>query len=384
MSMKIVIITDSYLPTRDGVVTTVVTTKKELEEMGHTVKVIAPDPGKDLREEGTVYFPAVSFKKYKGYYLPLFRSNKIEIIKELDPDIIHIYGAALMAIKGLTASRTLKIPAVATYVTSVGEVINDYSPIKLPADIMDKLVWIYLRSLLKRPAAVIVPTQPIEEELNGRGVRAKRIERIHIGVDIERFRRNEEEGKRIRTKHGLEGKKVAVCAGRLSAEKNIGLLIRAMEHVDDSVVLMIVGKGPMENELKQQVKDAALDRRVIFTGFVPDDELVSYYSAADITVSCSEFETQGLTTLEAMACGLPAACADARAFTETIENGVNGHRFGSSEKECAEAMTFCLENSERLSAGARMTAERYSLRETAVKLERLYKDVADAGIRRVR
>ena len=373
--MKIVLITDSYLPTRDGVVTTVITTKKELEAMGHHVTVIAPDPGKDEREEGVIYFPATGFKKYKGYYLPVFRSNKIEIIKKIGPDIIHIYGAALMAIKGLIASRTLKIPTVTTYITSVGEVINDYSPIKLPPDIMDKLVWTYLRGFLKRPGAVIVPTQPIADELVMKGVRTKRLERIHIGVDTERFRRDAEAGRAIRSRHVIGSKKVLICAGRLSAEKNVGLLIRSMRLIGDDVILLIVGKGPAEQELRQLVKETDTGDKVIFTGFVPDDELTAYYSAADVTVSCSQFETQGLTTLEAMSCGLPAACANARAFAETIEDGVNGYRFEQNEESCASAIMKCLSNAEAMSAGARMTAERYSIRETAVKLEKLYEDV---------
>jgi len=373
--MKIAIVTDSYLPTRDGVVTTVLTTKRELEEMGHHVTVIAPDPGKEHREEGTIYFPAMKFKKYKGYYLPVFKSNKIEIIKKLDPDVIHVYGVAFMAIKGLLASRALKIPSVVTYITSVGEVINDYSPIKLPEEIMEKLVWIYLRQLLKRPSAVIVPTQPIVEELNSHNTKIKRIEKIHIGVDAERFRRDEEGGRKIRERYGIKDKKVLICAGRLSAEKNTDLLINSMKTIDDAV-LLIVGKGPMEDELKQLAKDENVEDRVIFTGFVPDDELVAYYSAADVTISCSRFETQGLTTLEAMACGLPAACANARSFTETIVDGVNGFKFESNEKDCADAIRYCIDNAERMSAEARRTAEKYSIRETVIKLEKLYADVS--------
>ncbi|MDR0791587.1 MAG: glycosyltransferase [Methanomassiliicoccaceae archaeon] len=375
ITMKIAFITDSYIPTVDGVVTAVVTIKKELEDMGHSVTVIAPDPGKDKREEGTIYFPAISFKKYKGYFLPIFRSNKIELIKDLDPDIIHIYGEALMSIKGLIASRTLKIPSVATYVTSVGEVINDYSPIRLPAPIMDRLVWTYLRSFLKRPSALIVPTRPIAEELIGHGVKAKRLETIHIGVDVKRFTRNEEDGNRIREKHNVASKRVVICAGRLSSEKNIDLLIRSMRSVDGNTVLIIVGKGPMDAELRQLSKDLGLDEKVIFTGFVPDEELVAYYSAADIAASCSKFETQGLTTLEAMSCGLPTACADARAFIEFVKDGVNGQRFTSDEKSCSGAIMKCLNDKEKLSAGARATAEAYSIRETAVKLERLYEEI---------
>jgi 1,2-diacylglycerol 3-alpha-glucosyltransferase len=373
--MRIVMITDSYVPTVDGVVTTVVTTRKKLEDMGHEVTVIAPDPGEEFREDGVIYFPAMAFKQYKGYYLPIFRSNKIEVIKDLKPDIIHIYGAALMALKGMISSYTLGIPSVATYITSIRDVVSTYSPIRLPEEIMDKLVQIYIRAFLRRPHAVIVPTQPIAEELDDQRVVTKRLERIHIGVDTERFRRDEDGGRKIRERYGIAGKKVLICAGRLSAEKNIDLLIRSMGRTDDDTVLIIAGKGPMEQELRQISGDLGLDGKVIFAGFVPDEELVAYYSAADVSASGSRFETQGLTTLEAMACGLPAACADAKAFRETVEDGVNGYRFENNEESCASAIIGCLDNVKDMSPNARRTAEIYSIRETAVKLEKLYLDI---------
>jgi len=373
--MRILLITDSYRPTTDGVVTTVVTTRKELTEMGHEVFVIAPDPGEKYREPDVIYFPATRFKKYDGYYLPIFRSNKIEIIEKIKPDIIHIYGVALMALKGLIASRTLKIPSVMTYITMVDEAISSYSPIRLPSDILGKLAWIYLRNFVKRPSAVIVPTEPIAEELGSRNVVTKRLEVIHIGVDTSKFVRVPEMGKAIRERHGITGKKVLICAGRLSAEKNIDMLIRSVRLLDDETVLMIVGKGPMEQHLKQLATDLELNDRIIFTGFVPHDELIAYYSAADITVSCSKFETQGLTTLEAMSCGLPAACCNGRAFKEVIRNDENGRLFGDTEEECASAVNRCLNDLQILSEGARATAERYSLKRTAELLESLYSDV---------
>ena len=373
--MRILMITDSYRPTTDGVVTTVVTTRKELTEMGHEVFVIAPDPGKEYREPDVIYFPAIRFRKYDGYYLPIFRSNKIEIIDRIKPDIIHIYGVALMALKALIAAHTLRIPTVMTYITMVDEAISAYSPIKLPPDILGKLAWIYLRNFVKRPSAVIVPTEPIAEELGTRNVVTKRLEVIHIGVDTSKFIRVPEKGLEIRERHGLTDKKVLICAGRLSAEKNIDMLIRSVGLLDDDTRLMIVGKGPMEQHLKQLTADLGLNDRVIFTGFVPHEELIWYYSAADITVSCSKFETQGLTTLEAMSCELPAACCNGRAFKEVIRNGENGQLFGDTEEECASAINYCLSDLHKLSRGARATAERYSMKRTAELLESLYLDV---------
>ena len=64
--------TDSYFPTRDGVVTSICTIKESLEELGHEVFIIAPEPEKEKRQEGVYYFKAVKFKSYDGYYVPIF------------------------------------------------------------------------------------------------------------------------------------------------------------------------------------------------------------------------------------------------------------------------------------------------------------------------
>ena len=115
--MRIAIITDSYLPTTDGVVTAVLTTRRSLEALGHTVFIIAPDPGPEYREEGVYYFPAKKLRTYDGYYVPIFPSEKVTLLKKLKPDIIQVRGVALMAVKALIASKQLGIPVVITYDT---------------------------------------------------------------------------------------------------------------------------------------------------------------------------------------------------------------------------------------------------------------------------
>ena len=374
--MRIALVTDSYYPTKDGVVVAVETVQAELISMGHDVVVFAPDPGEEFRREGVVYFRAMKFKKYPDYFLPIYRSNKIEEIRKFNPDVIHLYGVAFMVLKGLIASRALKIPAVITYVTSVSEVVGMYSPIKLPEPVLRKLSWIYVRNLLKRPAVLVVPTHPIAKELEENGVVPKRLEVIHIGIDAERFRRDPEAGLTVKKKYGLENKRVIICAGRLSGEKRTDILIRSMKLLEDDISLLIVGKGPVGDELRNLTTDLGLNDRVKFAGFVPDDELVAHYSAADMAASCSVFETQGLTTLEAMGCELPAACANGRAFTEVIKNGVNGYLFEQSEEECAEAIRKCFAEHDQISTGARRTAEENSMRATAEKLEAVYRSIS--------
>ncbi|MDR3206321.1 MAG: glycosyltransferase [Candidatus Methanoplasma sp.] len=371
--MRIAMVTDSYLPTRDGVATAVVTLRKALEDLGHTVFVIAPDPGEEHREAGVVYFPAIRFKRYPEYFIPLFRSNKIEVIRDLNVDVIHIYGITFMALKALIASRTLKIPSVATYLTNVADTMQYYSPLPLPANLQGKLAWIYMRNFLKRPHCVIALTKATLDEFRENGARTKRTEVVPIGIDADRFRTGLD-GSPIRRRYGLEGKRAVICVGRVSYEKNTEVLIRAVKHLPDDVVLMIVGRGPALEEMKDLAEREG-GGRIVFTGFVPDDELPLHYSAADAVASASRFETQGLTIVEAMACGLPAACADGRAFLDVVEEGVNGHLFGNTPEECAAAVIKCLDGKESMAAAARATAETYSMEAVGRRLASVYESL---------
>ena len=319
--MRIVIMTDSYLPTIDGVVTAVLVTRRCLEALGHKVFIVAPDPGPEFREEGVYYFRAVKLRTYSGYYVPLFPSNKVELLKQLKPDIIHVRGVAFMAEKALIAGHELGIPVVITYDTAVTEVVDQYSPIKLPKNTLRELTKRYLKIMLGRSDAVIVPTESIEKELlNSIGVQPKKIAVIPTGIDTEKFSKTDA-GAALREKYGLTGKRILLYVGRLSVEKNLPLLIRALHELPEDIHLLIVGSGPSRDELEGLVEELGLDERVTFVGYLHDQDLVDHYSCADSFVSPSMFETQGFTVQEAMSCGLPVACARARAYAQLVKDG---------------------------------------------------------------
>ena len=367
--------TDSYRPTTDGVVTAVLVTRRVLEELGHTVFIIAPDPGEEYREEGVHYFRAVKFRSYPGYFVPLFPSDQSDLIRKLKPDVIHIRGVAFMAVKALIASHNTGVPTVLTYDTMVTDVIEQYSPIKLPKNVLVGGASKYIRFLLKRPDAVAVPTPSTGRELTEViGARPRRMEVIPTGIDTDHFSRSDA-GPAIREKYGLTGKRIVIYVGRLSYEKNIDLLIRSMKLMDEDVVLMVVGQGPAGDSLHELVEKEGLSDRVVFTGYIFDQALVDHYSCADAFASASVFETQGFTVQEAMSCGLPVACGNGRAFTDFIVNGENGYLFDLTEEDCARAMNLALNAPEDVRARSKETALAYGLKPTTERLVKLYEEV---------
>ena len=207
--------TDSWYPTRDGVVTSITIIKESLEALGHEVFIIAPEPEKEARQEGVYYFPAVRFRSYEGYYVPILPSNKMEILRKINPDVIHIHGVATMAVRALICSHELRIPTVMTFHTMVDDAAKYYSPIKLPPETMERLIWMYLRQILKRVDVVVTPTACIGRELESHGARCRNLVTIPTGTDVAKFHPGIPCDE-IRRRHGLEGKKVAIHVGRIS------------------------------------------------------------------------------------------------------------------------------------------------------------------------
>ena len=369
VDMRIAMMTDSYFPTRDGVVTSICTIKESLEELGHEVFIIAPEPEKEYRQEGVYYFKSIRFKSYDGYYVPIFPSNKIEILKEIDPDVIHIHGVATMALRGLVCGHTLKLPTVMTFHTMVDDAAQYYSPIKLPPETMNRLIWIYLRQILKRMDVVVTPTSCIGAEIISHGAECRNMVTVPTGAKTEVFHPGLPYDDLV-ARYGLEGKRIIVHVGRVSYEKDIDMVIRAMSKVDAH--LLIVGKGPAKEDMERLVRELGLEDKITFTGFVSDEELPRFYNMADMVISASKFETQGLTILEAMATGKPVACRNGRAFAEIVEDGVNGYLFDDDEG-CVDAINRCLNAPEDVRRASFQTAMENSRARSIEKYVEAYK-----------
>lgn len=350
--LRIAMMTDSYFPTRDGVVSSICIIKESLEKMGHEVFIIAPEPEKEYRQEGVYYFPAKRFKSYEGYYVPIYPSNKRKMLKEIDPDVIHIHGVATMAVRGLCAGKALKIPTVMTFHTMVDDAAAFYSPIKLKPETMSKYIWIYLRQILKRMDVVVTPTRCIATELEGHGAHCRNLLDIPTGANTDVFRPGLECSD-LRERYGMDGVRTILHVGRVSFEKEIDMVIRAVSRIDAQ--LLIAGKGPAKEDLERLVAEMGLGDKVRFLGFVPDEELPRLYNAVDMVVSASKFETQGLTILEAMASGKPVACRNGRAFAEIVQDGVNGYLFDDDDG-CVQAIERCLEAPEDVRKASYATA----------------------------
>lgn len=125
--------------------------------------------------------------------------------------------------------------------------------------------------------------------------------------------------KNIREKYGIEGDFI-LYVGTLQPRKNLGRLIEALAQLEDkNLKLVIVGKkGWLYEEIFQKVKDLGLIGRVIFTGFVPDEDLPAFYQKAQCFVLVSLYEGFGLPVLEAMYYRCPVVASNISSLPEVV------------------------------------------------------------------
>ncbi len=211
-----------------------------------------------------------------------------------------------------------------------------------------------------------------------------RIELVPCGVDLSRFRPLGRAAARHQL--GINGHKVLLFVGRIEALKGVGLLLHTTAHLEtDAEVQVIVvgsdgdGSGELDR-LRRLADDLDVGKSVEFVGRVPQEQLAWYYSAADVCVVPSFYESFGLAALESMACGTPVVASRVGGLSTIVEHGRTGYL---KSWRCPEAFAHSLEmilsnRSLRDSMGlaARRRAETLSWDQVAARLLELYLSLA--------
>lgn len=177
---------------------------------------------------------------------------------------------------------------------------------------------------------IVAPSDRVNQTLRGYGVKVP-IRIIPTGIDINQYEQKPTDD--YRQKLGYQADTpVLLSLSRLAYEKNIHEVIAALPAIIEQVPttqLVIVGDGPARETLENQVKDAGLTGHVQFTGEVDNDEVYNYYQMADLFVSASNSESQGLTYIEALASGLKTVVASSPYTDQLLDDPSLGTTFTS-------------------------------------------------------
>lgn len=155
------------------------------------------------------------------------------------------------------------------------------------------------------------------------------VEHIHgVGVYTERYHAvSDAEKLQMRSKEGLKDSDfVILCTGELNQNKNQKALIKAAAELKESIPglkILLAGNGPLEQELRMQIRELGVEDAVRLLGYRTDLEKVT--PAADLVVSCSYREGLPLNILEAMLCRKPVVASVNRGHRELVRTGYNGY-----------------------------------------------------------
>lgn len=364
--MKIAIVTETFLPSVDGVVTRLRHAVDRFMDLGHEVMVIAPDLGVTEHHGARVVGVrpvTLPFYKHRRFTLP--NATVDGIIRGFHPDVVHAAQPLLLASSGAFAARRQRIPLVASYHTHIPRYLDLYRAYRWGK----RPVWWQIKRNHALADVNLATSQTMRAELEGKG-----IENLHVlrrGVDTETFHpRFASEQMRERLTQGRPDKKLLVFVGRLAAEKEIHTLRPMMGRRED-VALSIVGDGPYRGELEQLFAGTS----TLFPGFMGGEELASAFASADAFIFPSVTETLGLVILEGMASGLPVVAARSGPTMEQVTDGVDGLLFDSGDAASLDAALTRLGDAGlrgRIREAARAEAEKFSWASASDDLLRYY------------
>jgi glycosyltransferase involved in cell wall biosynthesis len=338
--MRVLIVSDQYPPMVGGVPTVTRALATGLAGRGHAVAVLAPsqdwrsgtgkDGGAVVRTLGSLPWP-----RHDGLRVAAPLGGLGGLLRAA-PDVVHIHSPLTLGVLAQARARRLGIPVVYT---------NHYLPANVSTALhrrlrgFDDSFYAYVIGFSNRCGYVTAPSATALGLLRDHGLRApSRV--ISNGVDA-RTHAPGPADEWLRHRYGLRrDRPLILSVGRLSPEKRIDLIIDAAARLTRDAQVVIAGRGPQEAQLRARARQRGLAGRVTFLGFVPEPELPGLYRLADIFAIASEAELQSLTTMDAMASGLPVVAADIYALTELVRHGISGFLF---RRGCAAEMAAYLD-----------------------------------------
>lgn len=352
--MRIGIFTDSYLPYTSGVVRSIQTFTEELTKLGHEVYIFAPSYKNCSSENRVFRFTSIPSPTNRDFSLALPFSLKLKpTIKQLRLDLIHVHSPFLLGRLGARYARKIDVPLVFTYHTMYEQYVH-YVPFaqsvskdiaQIAQTVSKDLAQKVSRDFCNQCDLVIVPTGIVADYLQEIGVKTP-LNVVPTGIKTADYKKGDREWLQKKYKISPDDR-VLLFVGRLGQEKNIPFLLESFKKTRSRInnaVLVIVGGGPEEEELKNMSVKLELGECVIFTGTMSPHDVINCYAGSSLFVFSSVSETQGIVIAEAKATGLPVVAVRAYGASEMVEDGLDGFLTDPVPEQFADKVTELLQN----------------------------------------
>ena len=319
-SLHIALISETFPPEINGVANTLGRLVDGLRSRGHRVQLIRPRQDIDHAQDADDDLLLTQGWPLPGYPgLQWGQSSLHKLLRRWQrqrPDVLYIATEGPLGLSALRAARLLAIPVVSGFHTNFQQYTGHYG-----IGLLTRAMTNYLRWFHNRTQLTLVPSIGQKVDLERRDF--ERLALLARGVDSQLFhpRRRSDA---LRESWGLGPDDLAVLhVGRLAAEKNLGLLVKAFRalqtaHPHRRMRLILVGDGPLRASLQAQLPQA------LFCGLQRGETLAEHYASGDLFLFPSLSETFGNVVLEALASSLGVVAFDQAAAAQHIHHGHNG------------------------------------------------------------
>jgi glycosyltransferase involved in cell wall biosynthesis len=375
-NFKIVILTTGL--NYGGAETQVFHLAKHLKLRGWDVYVVSILPPKAYVEElesMKIQVLTLNLKSKIHFFSPIIKLTNI--IYRIRPDILHAHMVHANILARLVRSF-VRVPVLICTAHSIveGGRIRE---------------WGYRLTDFLCDLTTQVSQDGLDRYLRVKAVPQNKIRVVHNGVDINRFCKNVEARKRLRREFNIKDDFVWLAVGRLEKEKDYPNLLKAFSkvlRVYENVILLIVGQGVLEKDIKNLSRLLNIEDKVIFLGIRRD--IPDIMNAADAYVMSSAWEGFPMVLLEAASIGLPIIATNVGGNKEIVINGKNGFLVPARDSdELAKAMlkmmSLSFDNRIRMGEwGRKYVEENYSIENIVDKWESIYFEFLNKKIKNLK
>ncbi len=323
--MRYSIVTETYPPEVNGVALTVQAKQQGLRARGHEVDVVRPrQQGHEKGAPHELLTRGAQIPGYPGmrFGFPAHRALRAEWTRRR-PDAIYIATEGPLGWSALRTARRMGIPVASGFHTRFDEYTRDYG-----VGFLQPLALRWMRGFHNTSDATLVPTCELADFLTCGGF--SKVVHLPRAVDTARFDPCHRSAS-LREAWGVgEDGLAAIYLGRIAAEKNLPLAVRAFRELQQQrpeAKFVWVGEGPAMGA----IRDANPD--FIFCGLQRGDAVATHFASADLFLFPSHSETFGNVTIEAMASGVATLAFRYGAAREHLLDGLHGAAIEGQDDE---------------------------------------------------
>ena len=344
--LRILIGCDTFSPDINGAARFAERLAAGLERRGEDVHVAAPSVThartgafrEQVEGETITVHRLASWRLYMHDWLRFVlpwtaRAKARRLLDQVQPDVVHIQSHIVIgrALAYEAAQRDIRI--VATNHVMPENIVDLWAMPVFVRNLVVRWGWLDADKVLRTAEAITTPTKRAAKFLESNTPR-RGVLPVSCGIDASQYRAD----------LSPKPEKHLVFVGRMTQEKHVDVLLRALSRLDQSVKLDLIGQGDQRVKIEQLAKDLGVFERVIFHGKTSEDELRATLTSSSVFVIASIAELQSIATMEAMASGLPIVAANAMALPHLVDEGKNGYLFSpGDDAELAEKVQTILD-----------------------------------------